>query len=224
MLRKYHPSAFRGYLAKYAKNLQKIYGSQKEFLTFQAEYPAFVHLALNPGTSKKEIEQIRREYIDSYCKEEAELQSLWKQAETATEAEQNSMEDSLRDKIYSQIRFITAHNDMLDETSSNAIFHLIKKEVPGAILTVYGSSTDYDILLDRHVVETIKLHRGSEHVTWLGVTWGIFYLAGIRTTDTQEWYDGIQCGHGSSRTAKPEASCDSPSATNLSMIVCSHIT
>lgn len=59
------------------------------------------------------------------------------------------MEGNTRDKMYSQIRFITAHNDMLDETSSNAIFCLIKKEVPGAILTVYSSSTDYDILLDR---------------------------------------------------------------------------
>ncbi|CAB5383412.1 unnamed protein product [Rhizophagus irregularis] len=100
MLRKYHPSAFRGYLAKYAKNLQKIYGSQKEFLTFQAEYPAFVHLALNPGTSKKEIEQIRREYIDSYCKEEAELQSLWKQAETATEAEQKFLDSEDREELF----------------------------------------------------------------------------------------------------------------------------
>lgn len=58
MLHQYHPAAFRGYLLKYAKNLQKIYRSHKEFVSFQAEYPAFVHLAFNPGTSKKEIERI----------------------------------------------------------------------------------------------------------------------------------------------------------------------
>lgn len=100
MLHKYHPAAFRAYLEKYAKNLQKIYGSHKEFLAFQAEYPAFVYLAFNPGTSGKEIQQIRKKYVDSYCTEEAELQSLWKLAEKETEVEQKFLDVEEREELF----------------------------------------------------------------------------------------------------------------------------